>query len=143
MQEKRDCCGCTACMSICPNDAITMVADEEGFYTRISMMIYATNVSYAYRYVPFVKGYRIKDNYDQPIVYAAKHRDYNVRINSSSGGMFTAISDYILDNGGVIYGVAFDDKLRACHQKAETPEEEINSEDQNMFRVILMESLKM
>ena len=89
--EKEDCCGCTACMSICPNDAITMVADEEGFYTRISMMIYATNVSYAYRYVPFVKVTGLK-THDQPIVYAAKHRDYNVRINSSSGGMFTAIS---------------------------------------------------
>lgn len=121
--KKEDCCGCTACMSICPNDAITMVADEEGFlYPHINDDL-CNECQLCIQICPFREGYRIKDNYDQPIVYAAKHRDYNVRINSSSGGMFTAISDYILDNGGVIYGVAFDDKLRACHQKAETPEE--------------------
>ena len=29
--EKNTCCGCTACMNICPKHAITMVKDEEGF----------------------------------------------------------------------------------------------------------------
>jgi len=31
-QVKSDCCGCTACVNICPNSAILMVEDEEGFY---------------------------------------------------------------------------------------------------------------
>lgn len=29
--KREDCCGCTACYSVCPKDAITMKADEEGF----------------------------------------------------------------------------------------------------------------
>ena len=29
--RKEDCCGCTACFSICPNSAIIMIEDEEGF----------------------------------------------------------------------------------------------------------------
>ena len=28
---KSDCCGCTACYPICPQEAIQMKADEEGF----------------------------------------------------------------------------------------------------------------
>jgi formate hydrogenlyase subunit 6/NADH:ubiquinone oxidoreductase subunit I len=29
--SKKDCCGCSACMAICPKEAITMIEDEEGF----------------------------------------------------------------------------------------------------------------
>lgn len=28
---KEECCGCTACYSICPTNAISMVEDGEGF----------------------------------------------------------------------------------------------------------------
>ena len=30
-KRKEECCGCTACYAICPKEAISMVADEEGF----------------------------------------------------------------------------------------------------------------
>lgn len=30
-EKKSDCCGCTACMAICPKAAISMTEDEEGF----------------------------------------------------------------------------------------------------------------
>lgn len=30
-QDKKNCCGCGACYSICPKNAISMVQDEEGF----------------------------------------------------------------------------------------------------------------
>ena len=29
--RKEECCGCTACYAICPQNAISMVEDEEGF----------------------------------------------------------------------------------------------------------------
>ncbi|MDY0339631.1 MAG: 4Fe-4S binding protein [Coriobacteriia bacterium] len=31
MQEASGCCGCTACKAVCPQDAIAMVTDIEGF----------------------------------------------------------------------------------------------------------------
>jgi len=30
-KRKEECCGCTACYSVCPKGAITMIADDEGF----------------------------------------------------------------------------------------------------------------
>lgn len=29
--RKEECCGCTACYSVCPKKAIVMVEDDEGF----------------------------------------------------------------------------------------------------------------
>ena len=30
-KRKEECCGCAACYSICPKDAINMIVDDEGF----------------------------------------------------------------------------------------------------------------
>lgn len=122
-ERKEECCGCTACMSICPKEAITMIADEEGFlYPGINQEL-CIECDLCKLVCPFGDNYRTSGNYDQPLVYAAKHRDDDVRMNSSSGGMFTAISDYILDIDGVIYGAAFDDNFVVRHQKAGTAQE--------------------
>ena len=122
-ERKEECCGCTACMSICPQQAITMIADEEGFlYPSINQEL-CIECDLCKKVCPFSDNYRTSGNYDQPLVYAAKHKDDNVRMNSSSGGMFTAISDYILDIDGVIFGAAFDENFVVRHQRAETVEE--------------------
>jgi len=122
-EKKEDCCGCTACMNICPKQAITMIADDEGFlYPSINQEL-CIECDLCKKVCSFHDNYRISGNYNQPLVYAAKHRNDEVRMHSSSGGMFTAISDYILSNDGIVYGAAFDEQFRVHHQKAETKEE--------------------
>lgn len=56
-------------------------------------------------------------------VYAVKHKNTNIRMNSRSGGIFTAISDLVLQENGVIYGVVLDDNFSAKHFRAESPSE--------------------
>lgn len=58
-----------------------------------------------------------------PIVYAVKHKDFDVRMASRSGGIFTALSDKILDDNGVVYGCVLNDKFEAVHTRAENREE--------------------
>ncbi|MDE7325551.1 MAG: Coenzyme F420 hydrogenase/dehydrogenase, beta subunit C-terminal domain [Lachnospiraceae bacterium] len=60
---------------------------------------------------------------EKPLVYAVKHKDIDVRMASRSGGIFTAISDLVLREGGVVYGCALDQKFKASHIRAETKEE--------------------
>ncbi len=60
---------------------------------------------------------------ENPLVYAVKHKEESVRMASRSGGIFTAISDIVLREGGVVYGCALDRKFRASHIRAETKEE--------------------
>lgn len=31
-EKKMDCCGCSACVAVCPMKAVSMIIDEEGFY---------------------------------------------------------------------------------------------------------------
>lgn len=127
-KDKGQCAGCTACMNICPHNAINMQTDREGFFYPVTNEELCTNCGLCRKICPFLNTNIISDHFTQPKVYAVKNRDDKVRMNSSSGGLFTAISDYILSNNGVIYGAAFDDQLRVCHQRAE------NTEKRNKFR---------
>lgn len=58
-----------------------------------------------------------------PLVFAAKNRSNDIRLNSSSGGAFEALASKIIERGGVVYGCAFDDELKAVHIRCETIED--------------------
>lgn len=60
--------------------------------------------------------------------FAVKHKDLDVRMASRSGGCFTAISDYVLEKGGVVYGCRLDERLIAVHDRA------VCKEERNKFR---------
>ena len=55
-------------------------------------------------------------------IYALKAEDPSVRKESTSGGAFTAISDAVLRQGGVVFGAVFDERFSVVHQMAETPQ---------------------
>ena len=58
---------------------------------------------------------------EYPVVFAAKNRDDEVRRESSSGGVFHALASHVIgDLGGVVYGCAFNEGLRAVHVRCET-----------------------
>lgn len=54
------------------------------------------------------------------LVYAVKHKDESVRSKSRSGGVFTALSDLVLENKGVVYGCVMNDSFEAVHTRALT-----------------------
>lgn len=54
-----------------------------------------------------------------PKVYAVRHKSETTRAASRSGGMFTAISDWVLEKNGVLYGCALDENCNAVHIRAE------------------------
>lgn len=62
-------------------------------------------------------------NWKQPKVYAVKHKDEATRAASRSGGIFTALSDRVLSDGGVVYGCILTDDFSAIHIRAENTEE--------------------
>ena len=67
-------------------------------------------------------------NWKQPKVYAVKHKDEATRATSRSGGIFTALSDQVLSNCGVVYGCVLMDDFNAVHIRAD------NEEDCNRMR---------
>lgn len=62
-------------------------------------------------------------NYCNPKIFAVKHKDNEIRMSSRSGGIFTALSDEILNHKGIVYGCAMDTPYSAMHIRAENFEE--------------------
>lgn len=113
-KEKKDCCGCGACEQACPFHAIHMLPDEKGFlYPQIDLNL-CRDCGICDQVCGFDENNRWLSSLE-PKIYAAKHKMSGVRAQSTSGGAFTALSDEILRQGGVIYGAAYDEKLNVKH----------------------------
>lgn len=120
--DKKDCFGCTSCYNTCPTKAITMERDEEGFlYPEIGQAL-CIDCNKCINICPKLQEGHYKEK-DNPEFYVAKHKSNDVLMKSTSGGMFTALSDVVLKKGGVIYGVDYDDDFNVLHRRAETVEE--------------------
>lgn len=117
------CCGCTACASICPCDAISMEPDVMGFlYPKVNKEK-CVECGACERVCAFNDHYDTSMNLPQPEVYGARHKDIHEVETSRSGAVFIAISDYILRMGGVVYGAGYTDHFRVVHKRATTKEE--------------------
>ena len=61
--------------------------------------------------------------FTEPKAFALKAKDDALRLNSSSGGAFTLIAQYVLNRGGVVFGASFDENLNVAHRFIENPAE--------------------
>lgn len=118
-----DCCGCTACASICAHDAITMKPDALGFLYPEVDKEKCVDCGLCEKVCAFNDNYDTSLNLDKPLAYGARHKDMNEVETSRSGAAFIAISDYILEQGGVVYGAGYTDHFRVVHKRATTKEE--------------------
>lgn len=113
-----DCCGCTACASICNHDAITMKPDALGFlYPQVDENK-CTNCGLCEKVCSFNDNYDTSLNFPEAKAYGARHKDINEVMKSRSGAVFVALSDYVLDRGGVVYGAGYTDHFRVVHKRA-------------------------
>ena len=120
MRRKDNCSGCSACTEICPANAIQMIPDEEGFCYPLVDERYCNHCGRCDSFCGFVK-----DGFRQafPSAYGVKHKDEKVRISSRSGAAFIALSDVVLENGGIIYGAAMDEMFAVSHIRADSKEQ--------------------
>lgn len=123
INDPADCCGCTACASVCNHDAITMEPDALGFpYPKVDGTK-CTDCGLCEKVCAFNDNYDTSLNLPKPDTYAARHKDMDEIMKSRSGAAFVAISDNILDKGGVVYGAGYKDHFRVAHKRATTKEE--------------------
>ncbi len=144
INDPADCCGCTACASVCNHDAITMEPDALGFlYPKVDESR-CTDCGLCEKVCAFNNNYDTSLNLPKPDAYAARHKDMDEIMKSRSGAAFAAISDYILEQGGVVYGAGYKDHFRVAHKRATTKEERdefrgskyVQSDLSGVFRLI-------
>lgn len=118
--DKKDCCGCTACLSACPKLCISMVRDEEGFLYPVINREQCINCGLCEKVCPM--SYPIYKNETQA-VYAAYVKDVQQRTQSTSGGIFYAVARWIIEQGGIVYGAAFDENFKLKHSGVDSLDE--------------------
>ena len=98
------CCGCGVCFNKCPTKAISMKSDTDGFLYPVIDNKKCINCGLCVKSCPvFQPTYT---NTKNPECYAAMAPD-ELRLKSSSGGLFSLFAEHILDNGGCVCGAAF------------------------------------
>lgn len=119
--DKKECCGCTACLSVCPKQCITMQADEEGFLYPVINREVCIDCGLCEKVCPFEKP--TYENSSSPQVYATYVKEESQRMQSTSGGLFYAIAQWVINQDGIVYGAAFDEHFKLHHIGVETLEE--------------------
>lgn len=105
------CTACSSCVQRCPVDAISMCFDERGFQQPNINFDKCINCLQCEKSCPILNPIET-DRYSTPKVYACWHKDERVRMTSSSGGAFSAIAEYVLSRGGLVWGAAYVDDLK-------------------------------
>lgn len=117
------CYGCRSCEQKCQLQCIKMIEDNEGFYYPSIDEEKCVNCGLCIKHCPQFNAVLSDDQLKAPDVYAAKVKDINIRMNSSSGGMFSAVAEKVLEKNGVVFGCAFDEHLIAKHMAIENKED--------------------
>ena len=122
-KHKDDCCGCTLCSYVCPKKAITMKPDIMGFlYPEVDDSI-CIHCGLCAKFCVFNAEYKTDENLPAPITFGGKHKNADEVAKSQSGAAFVVLSDYILSQGGVVYGVGYREHFRVAHKRATSQEE--------------------
>lgn len=117
IKEKKDCCGCNACYNICPQNCIIMKPDKEGFsYSKIDTKK-CIECGLCAKVCPIKNANQ--HNTGEPDAYACINLNEEMRLKSSSGGIFILLAKKILAKGGIVYGAAFNSNAEVEHIRIE------------------------
>lgn len=120
--KKEACTGCKMCEDICPHHAICFKSGSDGFWFPVVDEGNCTKCGLCISKCPVQNPYNIH-NKVQPQIYSAWVKDNKIRLSSTSGGIYYAMANHIIDTGGYIAGCAYSEDFKsACHISGNTKE---------------------
>lgn len=119
--DKEKCCGCSACVNICPKSCIQMIEDEEGFLYPVVEKNVCIRCGECERICPILH-FEKKNEYEQR-AFIIQNKNKQILKESTAGGAFTSIAKYVLEQGGVVFGVEMTDKYEIRHSYVESIED--------------------
>jgi coenzyme F420-reducing hydrogenase beta subunit len=116
IKKPSDCTGCYACYAICPKNCISMDKNSEGFsYPHIDEKE-CINCGLCDNVCPIINKKEIQNT---PKAYACINNNEEIRLESSSGGIFSLIAEYVIDNKGIVFGACFNETFEVVHDYIE------------------------
>lgn len=117
-----ECTACSACAQVCKQEAIQMTADAHGFLHPVIDAKKCIGCQLCEKKCPIGKDDDGRNEKASKVI-AAWHKDEQIRMISSSGGAFTAIAEYVLSIGGVVWGAAYGEGLTLSYRCVERIED--------------------
>lgn len=112
--EKCDCVLCGGCVAVCPEQAISFSSQQHDFlYPKIDPEA-CVHCDLCERVCPVLEK-KDRSHMEKLETYVGRNTDREIRLNSTSGGIFTALAQYILGKGGYVCGAVFDDAFHVVH----------------------------
>lgn len=109
-KNKEHCCGCRSCEYACGKNAIKMEKDNEGFIYPVvdeELCVYCGICNQVCPYETTTKKKTPKE------VLATQNKNRSILRDSSSGGVFRALAEYVIKNDGYVVGCVFDEQNKA------------------------------
>ncbi len=114
----KNCSGCHSCFSSCPKEAISMLANKEGFLFPVIDKEKCVDCGVCEKSCPVLNPINCESVVGlvkTTTAYAAINMNEKIRMESSSGGVFTAIAEYVISNSGIVFGAKFDKDFSVIH----------------------------
>jgi len=112
--NRQQCTGCGACYNICPVGCIQMVPDAEGFLAPVVDEEQCTGCGQCQKACPELHLPRWARDI-APRVFACWNSNEDIRLQSASGGLFSALAERIFENGGTVVGATYAEELTVKH----------------------------
>lgn len=119
IEDKSKCCGCSACVSVCPKKCISLHEDSEGFLYPTVNEILCVDCGLCEKVCPIINQAEPKR---PEAVYAAINPNEEIRLASSSGGIFSMLAERVIARKGVVFGARFDENWEVVHDCCDTIE---------------------
>lgn len=100
--KEEKCCGCAACLNICPRNAIKMITNNDGFIVPEIDVNLCVECSACKRVCDFQNN-KVKQQMPEA-AYVAINKNKELLRNSASGGVFGAVAEMVLARGGKVFG---------------------------------------
>ena len=120
--NEEECCGCGACSVVCPKNCITL---EEGSLGHLFARVNQTSCvecGLCEKVCPILAKRHVSSEIEQS-AFAAYAKEDSLRFCGSSGGLFGVFARYLMEQGYVVYGAAFDSQMKLVCTSAETLED--------------------
>lgn len=107
------CCGCSSCAAACPQNCIMITMDEEGFYYPQINESQCVDCGICELKCPIINCK--KEEPHKQNSYVVQNKDNDILKESTSGGAFTPLAKYIIEQNGVVVGAAMNEDLTVSH----------------------------
>ncbi|MBN1601398.1 MAG: Coenzyme F420 hydrogenase/dehydrogenase, beta subunit C-terminal domain [Chitinispirillaceae bacterium] len=125
-KDKTFCSGCRACEFVCPHNAIQMNEDNEGFLYPSIDSAKCTECRLCENICPMNQKNKIKEDITfEPEVYGAWAKENKVTVDCATAGICTIISEYVLEQNGVVFGVQLNEEKKSTEHIAITDIEDL------------------